>query len=142
MTSTAHERVPGIRLVTPYLAVRDARAASAFYAAAFGAVEEMRIEESDERIGHMTLRLGPALLFLADEHPEFERVIGPETLGGTAVTLDLEVDDVDLAVARAVAAGATLIRPPDHPSSGVQAGKVRDPFGHVWLITRVIEPEA
>jgi len=141
MTSTAHPRVPGIRLVTPYLAVRDARGASAFYAEAFGAVEELRIEEPDGRIGHITLRLGPALLFLADEHPEFENVIGPESLGGTSVTLDLEVDDVDLAVARAVAAGATVIRPPDHPSSGVQAGKVRDPFGHVWLITRVIEPD-
>jgi PhnB protein len=56
-----------------------------------------------------------------------------------AVTLDLEVDDVDLAVDRALAAGATLMRPPDHPASGVQAGKVRDPFGHVWLITRIIE---
>ena len=142
MTSTANPRVLGIRLLTPYLAVSDARGASAFYAEAFGAVEELRIEEFDGRIGHMALRLGPAQLFLADEHPEIERVVGPETLGGTAVMLDLEVDDVDLAVARAVAAGATLVRPPDHPSSGVQAGKVRDPFGHVWLITRVIEPEA
>ncbi|HEX5824406.1 MAG TPA: VOC family protein [Candidatus Limnocylindrales bacterium] len=63
----------------------------------------------------------------------------PETLGGTSVTLDLEVDDVDGAVERAVAAGATLIRPPDHPDSGVRAGKIRDPFGHVWLITRIID---
>ena len=141
MTSPADTRVPGIRLVTPYLAVRDARGASAFYAEAFGAVEELRIEEPDGRIGHITLRFGPALLFLADEHPEFERVVGPETLGGTAVTLDLEVDDVDLAVARAVAAGAALVRPPNHPSSGVQAGKVRDPFGHVWLITHVMEAD-
>ena len=65
--------------------------------------------------------------------------MGPQTLGGSSVTLDLEVEDVDAAVERAVAAGATLVRPPDHPSSGVQAGKVRDPFGHVWLITRIID---
>ena len=51
-----------------------------------------------------------------------------------------EVDDVDRVVERAVAAGADLIRPPDHPESGVQAGKVRDPFGHIWLITRIIGP--
>ena len=59
--------------------------------------------------------------------------------------VDLEVEDVHAAIDRAVSAGAELIRPPDHPASGVQAGKVRDPFGHVWLITRVIggagEPE-
>ena len=124
--------------VTPYLAVRDARVAIAFYRQAFGAVEAFRIEEADGRIGHATLRFGPAEVFLADEHPEFESIVGPETLRGTSVTLDLEVEDVDASVDRAVAAGCTLVREPDHPTSGVQAGKVRDPFGHVWLITRVI----
>jgi PhnB protein len=128
-----------VRALTPYLAVRDARRAIAFYGQAFGATQELLIEEPDGRIGHATLRIGPAQLFLADEHPEFEHVVGPETLGGPGVTLDLEVDDVDAAVERAVGAGCTLIRPPDHPESGVQAGKVRDPFGHIWLITRVIE---
>jgi PhnB protein len=136
---TADGRDPtGIRAVTPYLAVRNARAAIAFYVAAFGARQMLLIEEQDGRIGHATLGIGPAEIYLADEHPEFENVVGPETLGGTSVTLDLEVDDVDAVVERAVSAGATLIRPPDHPESGVQAGKVRDPFGHVWLITRII----
>lgn len=128
----------GIKAVIPYLAVRNARAAIAFYGAAFGAHQKLLLEEHDGRIGHATLGIGPSEIYLADEHPEFENVVGPQTLGGTSVTLDLEVDDVDAAVERAVAAGATLIRPPDHPTSGVQAGKVRDPFGHVWLITRVI----
>ena len=129
---------PNIRAVTPYLAVRDAHAAIAFYAAAFGAVRKLLIEEADVRVGHATLGIGAGALFLADEHPEFEGIVGPETLGGTSVTIDLEVDDVDAVVDRAVNAGATLVRPPDHPTSGVQAGKVRDPYGHVWLITRVI----
>jgi PhnB protein len=128
----------GVRAVTPYLTVRNARAAIAFYGAAFGARQKLLIEEQDGRIGHATLGIGPAEIYLADEHPEFENVVGPQTLGGTSVTLDLEVADVEAAVERAVAAGAELIRPPDHPTSGVQAGKVRDPFGHVWLITRII----
>jgi PhnB protein len=128
----------GIRALAPYLVVRNARAAIEFYRAAFGAEEQQLIPEPDGRIGHATLSIGPALLFLADEHPELESIVGPETLGGTSVILDLEVEDVDAAVDRAVQAGATLVRPPDHPTSGVQAGKVRDPFGHVWLITRVI----
>ena len=137
---SADRRDPiGIKAVTPYLAVRNARAAITFYSAAFGARQKLLIEEQDGRIGHATLGIGPAEIYLADEHPEFENVVGPETLGGTSVTLDLEVDDVDAAVERAVAAGAILIRPPDHPASGVQAGKVRDPFGHVWLITRIID---
>jgi PhnB protein len=130
----------GVRALTPYVAVRDARRAIAFYAEAFGAELTLLIEEPDGRIGHATLRIGPAELYLADEHPEFENIVGPETLGGTSVSLDLEVDDVDAAVERAVSAGCSLVRAPDHPTSGVQAGKVRDPFGHVWLITRVIAP--
>ena len=133
---TSAER--GSRALAPYLAVRDARAAIAFYARAFGARETLRIEGPDGRIGHLSLQIGPAELFLADENPEAEAFVGPETLGGTSVVLDLEVEDVDATVERAVAAGAPLLRPPDHPTSGVQAGKVRDPFGHVWLITRVI----
>ena len=136
--SDAGQNPSGVRAVTPYLAVRNARAAIAFYEKAFGARQMLLIEEPDGRIGHATLAIGPAEIYLADEHPEFESVVGPETLGGTSVTIDLEVDDVDLAVDRAVAAGAQLIRPPDHPASGVQAGKVRDQFGHTWLITRVI----
>ena len=128
-----------VKSLTPYLAVRGARKAIEFYSRAFGTRQELLIEEPDGRVGHATLRIGPAQLFLADEHPEFENVVGPETLGGAGVTLDLEVDDVDAAVARAVEAGCELIRPPDHPTSGVQAGKVRDPFGHIWLITHVIE---
>ena len=129
----------GIKAITPYLAVRGARAAIAFYTAAFGARQKLLIQEQDGRIGHATLGIGPAEIYLADEHPEFENVVGPQTLGGSSVTIDLEVEDVDAAVERAVAAGATLIRPPDHPTSGVQAGKVRDPFGHIWLITRIID---
>jgi uncharacterized glyoxalase superfamily protein PhnB len=128
----------GVRAITPYLAVRNARAAIAFYGAAFGARQVLLIEERDGRIGHATLAIGPAEIYLADEHPEFEAIVGPETLNGTSVILDLEVDDVDLAVDRAVGAGAELIRAPDHPTMGVQAGKVRDPFGHIWLITHVI----
>jgi PhnB protein len=132
------EAARGVVALTPYLAVRDAHAAIEFYGRAFGAEQVLLIEEPDGRVGHATLRIGPAELYLADEHPDLENIVGPETLGGTTVTLDFEVEDVDAAVDRAVAAGATLVRPPDHPTSGVQAGKVRDPFGHVWLITRVI----
>jgi PhnB protein len=135
---TEPEPNPRISAATPYLAVRDAHAAIDFYRAAFGAVQKLVIEEPDGRIGHATLGMGAGEIHLADEHPEFEQIVGPETLGGTSVTIDLEVDDVDAVVNRAVDAGATLVRPPDHPTSHVQAGKVRDPFGHVWLITRVL----
>jgi uncharacterized glyoxalase superfamily protein PhnB len=59
-------------------------------------------------------------------------------LGGSSVLIDLEVSDVALAYADAVAAGATPVRAPDLPEAGLQAAKVRDPFGHVWLLTHTV----
>ena len=59
----------GIKAVTPYLAVRNARAAMAFYAAAFGARQMLLIEEQDGRIGHATLGIGPDEIYLATSIP-------------------------------------------------------------------------
>ena len=87
--------------VMPYLCVDGAAAAIAWYADVLGAREEFRIPGPDGRIGHAELRLGDATVMLADEWPE-GGVLAPPTIGGTAVTLMLWVDDVDAVFARAV----------------------------------------
>ena len=122
--------------VTPYLIVDGAAAAIDWYCATFGAVEVTRMTGGAGRIAHAELRIGPASIFVADEHPHYESIVGPAAVGGTPVYLDLETDDVVAVFDAAVAAGATPIRPPTDPAMAVQAAKVRDPFGHVWLITR------
>lgn len=119
--------------VTPYLAVDDARAALAFYERAFGAVATTEpIVMDDGRVGHVEFDVGGAAFMLADAHPEIGAP-SPAALGGTSVSLTLEVGDPDAVVDRAVAAGATLARPladSDHGRNGV----VVDPFGHRWLV--------
>ena len=70
---------------------------------------------------------------LADEHPEIG-ALGPTTVGGSPVSLHLYVEDVDAVVARAVAAGATLVRPVADQFYGDRVGGVADPFGHRWFI--------
>lgn len=124
--------------VTPYLVVDGADAAIAWYRDVFGAVEITRQTGGAGRIAHAELRIGPSSIFLADEHPHYESIVGPARIGGTPVYLDLETDDVAAAFARAVAAGAEPIRAPTDPAMAVQSAKVRDPFGHVWLITRLL----
>lgn len=125
--------------VTPYLIVRNAADALAFYAEAFGAIEELRLDEPGTgRIGHATIRIDGAMLMLADEFPE-HGIVGPASLGATSVTLALEVPDVDALAARAVSAGATLIREPKDEFYGDRCGKLKDPFGHVWQISTRIE---
>jgi PhnB protein len=88
------------------------------------------------RIAHAELRIGGTSVFIADEHPHYESIVGPTNVGGTPVYLDIETDHVAGIHDRAVAAGATSVRAPTDPSMAVQSAKVRDPFGHVWLITR------
>ena len=125
-----------IHAVTPYLIVDGATEAIEWYRDAFGAVEVGRMTGGAGRIAHAELRIGPSSIFVADEHPHYEAIVGPAKVGGSPVYLDLETDDVAGVFAAAVAAGATEIRAPTDPQMAVQSAKVRDPFGHVWLITR------
>lgn len=118
--------------LTPYLAVRDARAAIAWYAEAFGArvVGDPYVMD-DDRIGHAELEIGGACVYLSDEHPELG-VVAPQP-GRVAVTLHLTVPDVDTAVDAAEDAGATVERPARDEPYG-RTGVVVDPFGHRWLL--------
>ncbi len=121
--------------LTPYLAVHDGVAALAFYADAFGSVEESRFTGPDGRIGHAELVIGTVRLFLSDEYPEVG-AMSPRTLGGSTVALHLEVADVDAVHERAVAAGATSERAPADQPYGARQSSILDPFGHRWLLSQ------
>lgn len=127
-----------IHEVLPQVRVRRAAEAIAFYVGAFGATERFRLVEPDGRIGHVELDFDGHLIFFSDEYPEHD-LLGPETRGGTTVTLHLHVDDCDALLARVVAAGGTLLRGPTDQFYGERSGTVRDPFGHEWNIGHSIE---
>lgn len=122
----------------PYLRVRGAARALAFYEAAFGAREKFRLSEPSGRIGHAEITLGRATVMLSEEYPELG-ILGPESIGGTSMSLHLHVDDADALIARALEAGATLVRAPADHFYGERSGTVRDPFGHEWHIGHEIE---
>jgi uncharacterized glyoxalase superfamily protein PhnB len=118
--------------LTPYLAVRDARAALTWYADALGArVLGDPYVMDDDRIGHAELEVGGSAFYLADEYPEMG-LIGPAD-GRVSVTLHLTVPDVDAAVDRALDAGATLSRPVSDAPYG-RTGVILDPYGHRWML--------
>jgi uncharacterized glyoxalase superfamily protein PhnB len=127
-----------IKELFPYLRVKGAARAIAFYREAFGAEEKFRLTEPGGRIGHAELDFGGTTLMLSDEYPEYD-IRGPESVGGTTFSIHLHVDDADRAIARAVAAGATLVRPPRDAFYGERGGTVRDPFGHEWMLGHSIE---
>lgn len=127
-----------IHEVFPYLCVRGGNAAIDFYTRAFGARETFRIPMPDGRVGHAQLKFGPATLMLADEFPEVG-VRSPQAFGGTGTTIHLHVDNVDALAKQAVDAGATILMPPTDQPHGERQCRVRDPFGHEWLLGHEVE---
>jgi PhnB protein len=122
----------------PYLRVKDAGRAIDFYKQAFGAVEKFRLTEPGGRIGHCELLFGAATLMLSEEYPELG-FLGPQSIGGTSMSIHLHLDDADAAIERAVAAGAIVVRPASDAFYGERSGTVRDPFGHEWMLGHNIE---
>ena len=101
---------PGFHTVTPSLIVRNGAEAIEFYKKALGAQELMRMAGPDGKIGHAELKIGDSIVFLTDENPAMG-CKSPQTLGGTASSLYLYVEDVDKAFQRAIDAGGKVTMP-------------------------------
>jgi PhnB protein len=114
----------------PYPTVKGAAQAIEFDMAAFGATQIYRISMV-ESIGHAELKIGEAPFMLSDEFPEMD-IPGPKARGGSPVCTHLYVADADTFFARAVAAGAKVVRPLEDQFHGDRGGKPEDPFGHMW----------
>ena len=138
MSTSKTSPIPDGQRLLPYLSVKDAPRAIDFYVRAFGAVETLRLVDPGGRVSHAEIEIDGVRLMLAEEHPEIESV-GPQTLGGTTVSLMIYVADVDALTERAVAAGAALLRPVSDQFYGDRIALLRDPFGHKWTLTSRIE---
>jgi len=126
----------GFHTVTPSLIVRNGAEAVEFYKKALGAEEIMRMALPDGRIGHAELKIGDSIVFLSDENPAMG-CKSPQTLGGTASSLYLYVEDVDKAFQRAIDAGGKVTMPVADMFWGDRFGNFEDPYGHSWgLSTR------
>jgi len=127
------------------LAVRRGAAAIEFYKQAFRAVELRRVDAGG--LVGAGLSIAGVEFFLADESPAHGQR-APDLAGHTTVRIELFVDDPSAVHSRAVAAGARETSPPQehrNPTVGprpirrILQSAVVDPFGHVWLIGRVLE---
>jgi PhnB protein len=133
MTAAAKPIPDGYHTVTPYLVIKNAGKAIEFYKEAFGATECVRLPAPDGNVMHAEIRIGDSPVMLCDESPNCNS-LSPQTIGGTAVSIVLYVEDVDEVVNRAVAAGASLLMPVGDQFWGDRMGSVADPFGHKWSI--------
>jgi PhnB protein len=119
--------------IAPMLSVRNGAKAIEFYRAAFGANVAFR---HDDESGAVVARLSVegAEFWVSDESPEHLN-FSPETLNGGTVRLVMTANDPDGAFARAVEAGAKVVRPVCN-EYGWRLGRIVDPYGHHWEISK------
>jgi PhnB protein len=133
--------------ISPMLAVTDGNRAIDFYKAAFGAELLWKLGDDEDGADIVAgLAIGGAKFFLATQSPEFG-TRGPSVAGFTTVRIELFVDDPVTIQKNAVAAGAKELNPVaedtfetsgTHPVKRVLQGAVSDPFGHFWLIGKIL----
>jgi PhnB protein len=125
----------------PHLVCKGAAEAIEFYKKAFGAEEMMRLPTPDGRLMHAAVMIGGNVVMLVDEFRDAggNANAAPATLGGTPVTLHLQVSDVDALFKRATAAGAKSVMEPAEMFWGDRYGVVEDPFGHRWSLATTVK---
>lgn len=136
MSCTRHEG--GVRGIVPYLQVGKTGDAIAWYEKVFHAREvRVRLVTPDGICMNAEIEIEGTRLMLSDEMPSIGSS-SPETLKGTSVVLDLHVADADAVFKAALDAGADAVYPIADQFYGDRAGRIRDPFGHHWIIaTRI-----
>lgn len=118
----------------PRLVVRDAPKAIDFYVAALGAEELERYTEPSGKVVHCELRIGDDVFSLTEE--DVDHTPSPLAVGGSGLLLRLTVADAD-GVGRAMeAGGAQVIVPIEARYYGPREGRLRDPFGHLWIVSQ------
>jgi len=126
--------------LTPMLAIRNAAKSIEWYKKALKATELYRLTDADGNVTHAELQISGDILMIAEEYPDYNK--SPDTLGGTSIILNLYVPNVDEIVERAVKEGATLIFPVEDQFYGDRAGRIKDPFGHMWIVSKHIKDVA
>ena len=116
----------------PRLVVRGAQDAIEFYRTALDAEVTEKLAEDTGRIVHARLDFGAFHLSLTEEVVEWS-LLSPSSLGGSPLLLHLSCDDCDALAARMIEHGAETIIPIADRPYGKREGRLRDPFGHLWI---------
>ncbi|KAL6564948.1 hypothetical protein OROMI_016398 [Orobanche minor] len=130
-------------VVKPWLVVEAPKGTDAvqFYIAAFGAEEVSRLnhpkrkaEQEIPLVLSAELKLGSSTIVVSDLTDDTPASVKSAVTGSVFC---LETEEVEAAVAKAVAAGAVAegeISEGEGACCGGRVGKVKDPYGNVWLI--------
>ncbi len=139
MTPKTNAIPEGYHTVTPYVIVKNAADAIAFYNKAFGATELMRMTDNSGKVQHAEIKIGDSRIMIVDEFTEYTVMRSPQSLGGSAMHIFLYVEDADTIFTQAMDAGAKELEPVKEHPEGDRRGGIMDPYGHIWWIATHIK---
>lgn len=130
-----------LHTVTPRLVVGDGAAAIDFYLRAFAAHEiGERFSDPEGSVIHAEVRIGDSVVMLTEENSDATPPGSPGALAAPATAIMATYwEDVDAAWQRALSAGAEVIYPLEDQFYGERGGRLRDPFGHQWMLSQRTE---
>ena len=117
------------KTINVMLVVKDAHKALKFYNNAFGAEITMQLEDPSGKIIHAEMKIDDTVIMLTEG----------EASGDSGIILQIQTGDAEALFESAVMAGATEVFPIEEQFYGDRAGRVKDPFGHQWIIATHIE---
>lgn len=123
--------------IHPRLVVNDADAAIRFYVLALDGIELMRFAEPLGKIVQAEIRIGESIIALTEHDGKCN--LSPIALGGSPMLLTITVDDANTVGEAMIANGADVIIPIEDRYYGRREGRIRDPSGHLWIISQHLE---
>ena len=127
--------------VNPYLTVKGAADAIAFYQKAFGVTENARMPAQDgKRLMHACLTINGGAVMQSDElpeHAEHGAINAPSKDNPAPVATCLQFSkpaEVDAMHHRAVEAGCKSTMGPEDTFWDARFAMLIDPFGHRWML--------
>jgi uncharacterized glyoxalase superfamily protein PhnB len=118
----------------PRLVVDGADKALDFYTRSFGGTVTERFADDDGHVMHAMVTAGPAKFAVKDA----DATDAAPGDGGLPVIMALYVTDPDAVAARKIERGAEVLFPVADHDYGDRAGRLRDPFGHLWMVAKTL----
>lgn len=123
---------PGFNTVTPYFFVDNAESFVRFLIHGLGGIETCRSMRPDGLIANVQVQLGSSTVMVSEASEQFKAMAG---------AFYLYVEDAHVAMAKALANGASLEMEVADMPYGDRQGGVRDAHGNIWWISQRTVPE-
>ena len=122
----------------PRLIIEDVDAALDFYSVTIGANRLQRFTDQNGRVVHAAMQIGESVFTMAQAVADWGLTSPVKDMGASVLLHHKDSNQDETAQAMGKLGGEVVIEIDDRPY-GRREGRVRDPFGHAWILSKTIE---